>query len=108
MDAALNGIVPPPVGHRAHDIARDVMRVLNEGLTNPAATEEFMAAADAYYRRLHEVDPITIPADWRDWEIRSRASGERRDKAFEQFRREDFCDVHGYPEPCWDCREEGS
>jgi hypothetical protein len=58
----------PRSPRRAHDIAF----ALVQALQSPAAGPQFLGAGGAYYRRLYVVNPTKIPADWRDWNPRTR------------------------------------
>jgi hypothetical protein len=65
---ALNARVPTSRPRRALDTAR----ALNQALHSPAASPQFLQAGGAYYRRLYEVNPTKIRADWRDWNPRAQ------------------------------------
>jgi hypothetical protein len=57
----------PPSPRRAHDIAFTLVQALH----SLDATPQFRRAGEAYYRRLYEVNPTKIRADWRDWKPRA-------------------------------------
>lgn len=47
--------------------AHDVAFTLVQALHSPDASPQFLQAGGTYYRRLYEVNPTKIKADWNDW-----------------------------------------
>ena len=95
--------------------ARDIAFALAQALNSPAAGQQFLGAGEAYYRRLYEVNPTKILADWRDWNPRAPAVNARPGasrhcthhaghlRAFVAGRRR----VHAFSDRRCDCRTGG-
>lgn len=54
----------PTSPRRAHDIAFTLVQALH----SPNASPQFLRVGVSYYRRLYEVNPNKICADWREWD----------------------------------------